>query len=216
MKIIHAFDMYAFDESKLQDFGFNKYNEFYYKKELVLDGFYFIIQLDYQSKIIDINAYDSDNQEYELFNVSYTKNALANILQQKKDELIKGLINQCCIRNSLKDDVLHYIYEKYSVEADFPWKENTYAVLRCKNHKWFGLIMEIKYKNLGISSNERLDVINIKLPSDLIESLIDNKTFFKAYHMNKKYWISIILNNSVSLDLLKSLIDKSYSLVNEK
>jgi len=54
---------------------------------------------------------------------------------------------------------------------------------------------------------------NVKLNPDLIENLIDKKHFFPAYHMNKKYWITILLDSDTDLNLVKSLIDESFKLV---
>ena len=38
---------------------------------------------------------------------------------------------------------------------------------------------------------------------------------YDAYHMNKKSWVSIILNDTVSDELIIKLIDNSYSLLNK-
>ena len=73
--------------------------------------------------------------------------------------------------------------------------------------------MSIPYKTLGLEKIGKIDVLNVKLNPDLIESLIDKKHFFPAYHMNKKYWITILLDSDMDMDLVKSLIDESFKLV---
>ena len=40
--------------------------------------------------------------------------------------------------------------------------------------------------------------------------------FYKAYHMNKKSWISIILNDTLNNKEIYELIDESYNLINDK
>ena len=45
-----------------------------------------------------------------------------------------------------------------------------------------------------------------------IEKLIDNKRYFPAYHMNKKYWCTICLDGTVELEEIYKLIDISYEL----
>ena len=59
--------------------------------------------------------------------------------------------------------------------------------------------------------NGKVDVLNIKLePNEIIE-LLNKKGFYKAYHMNKKYWISIILDNTIEDNTILELISESYS-----
>ena len=51
---------------------------------------------------------------------------------------------------------------------------------------------------------------------DFIQSKIDNKKVFAGYHMNKKNWITICLDNSLDDVYTKSLINKSFELANKK
>ncbi|MBF1036848.1 MAG: MmcQ/YjbR family DNA-binding protein [Parvimonas sp.] len=95
-----------------------------------------------------------------------------------------------------------------------PWEDNNHATIKTPNSKkWYGIFMSVSYKTLGLEKSGKIDVLNAKLNPELIESLIDKKHFFPAYHMNKKYWISIVLDSDVDLDLVKSLIDESFKLV---
>ena len=75
--------------------------------------------------------------------------------------------------------------------------------------------MSITYKQLGLTSSQKIDVINIKCSSETIEKLIDYKTFFPAYHMNKKYWMSIVLSDSLDMELFTKLLKESYLLANK-
>ena len=49
----------------------------------------------------------------------------------------------------------------------------------------------------------------------MIKELIKNNGFYKAYHMNKKSWISVILDNTLDNEIIYSLIDQSYNNVNK-
>ena len=59
--------------------------------------------------------------------------------------------------------------------------------------------------------NDLVDVINIKLDNEKIEKLLNNKGFYPAYHMNKKNWLSIILDNTLEDDYVMELIDDSFN-----
>lgn len=47
--------------------------------------------------------------------------------------------------------------------------------------------MEVSLRQLGGEGEELVDVVNLKLDPKIIEQLIDFKTYFPAYHMNKTH-----------------------------
>lgn len=55
-----------------------------------------------------------------------------------------------------------------------------------------------------------VEAINVKADTMLIDSLVNEPGFYRAYHMNKRYWISILLDGSVSDETIKGLIEESY------
>ena len=59
----------------------------------------------------------------------------------------------------------------------------------------------------------KVEVINIKLGREKIQKLLNNKGFYPAYHMNKKDWITIILNDTLKDNDIIALIDEPYGLV---
>ena len=72
--------------------------------------------------------------------------------------------------------------------------------------------MNIPKSKLGLSSNLEVDIINVKCPPEIIGNLRLNEGYFKAYHMNKEHWVTIILDGTVSMKEIKNLIDISYEL----
>lgn len=45
-----------------------------------------------------------------------------------------------------------------------------------------------------------------------LEQTVDNKKYFRGYHMNKKNWITVCLDGSVSVNEIEKLIDESYEI----
>ena len=113
-----------------------------------------------------------------------------------------------------RNDVEIYIKEKFDVlgEQIFP-KYPKFSVFRHKkNKKWFALIMQLSASKLGLKSDEIIEVLNLKCSPDLAMVLVDEEQIFKAYHMNKKYWISVNLNSKISQKTVFDLIDESFTL----
>lgn len=113
-----------------------------------------------------------------------------------------------------RDDIFKYAKEKYGTKPDFPWKQYpTYAVLRHNSSdKWYSLVMNVEKEKLGLKGEGSVDILDLKAPPELIGSLRQNKGFLPAYHMNKEHWITILLDGSVAMEEIYSLIDTSYEL----
>ena len=60
---------------------------------------------------------------------------------------------------------------------------------------------------------EDIEIINVKIKEIELNNLLKIKGIYKAYHMNKNNWISIILNDSLSDDFIFKLVKESYNIV---
>lgn len=105
-----------------------------------------------------------------------------------------------------------YIQNIYSTEPDYPWVKypNNEVFRHSSNKKWFALIMDVPKNKLGLQGEEVLQVVNLKCDSILLDSLLEEKGFFPAYHMNKTSWITVSLDGSVEDEKIKSLLDMSF------
>lgn len=117
-----------------------------------------------------------------------------------------------------RESVERYILNRYKVSAEYPWfSAPGYAVYRhTENKKWFAVVMNISKRKLGIDSDEIADVMNIKCDPLLISSLLCESGFFPAYHMNKVYWITVMLDGNVEEERIKWLIDISFELTQKQ
>ena len=113
--------------------------------------------------------------------------------------------------------MIEYIKNKYNDELEFLWEKfpNNAIFRRKDNKKWYAVLLTIPLNKLKIKSNEIVEIIDIKASEEQINELIDNKTVYEGYHMNKKHWITVVLNSSMQNEKLFELIDKSYQLANK-
>lgn len=107
-----------------------------------------------------------------------------------------------------------YILDEYGVTSDYPWEDDfVSAVFRHKeNKKWFALAMKVSKRKFGFDDDSLVDVVNLKCESLLIGSLTINDGIFPAYHMNKRYWISMFLDGTVPDETIKYLTNMSFEL----
>ena len=113
-----------------------------------------------------------------------------------------------------RSEVEKYIKEKFDIlgEQIFTEYPKFSAFRHKKNEKWFALLMKINASKLGLKSDEMIEVLNLKCSPDLAMVLVDEQQIFKAYHMNKKHWISVNLNSKISQKTVFDLIDESFTL----
>ena len=76
--------------------------------------------------------------------------------------------------------------------------------------------MTIHRNKLGLEGTEKVEVLNVKAPEDKIEKIVDGENIFNAYHMNKKSWISIVLNEKIETKQVMEFIRDSFELVKTK
>lgn len=117
-----------------------------------------------------------------------------------------------------REEIFSYVKNKFNTLPEYLWQKfPNYAVLRHHhNLKWYAIIMDVQKHKLGIQGNEQVDILNIKCDALTIGSLIKNKGFMPAYHMNKEHWVTIILDGSVLKNEIFNLLDLSFELTNKK
>ncbi len=116
-----------------------------------------------------------------------------------------------------KRELLEYCLNTYGTAADYPFDEDfETAVLRhCDSRKWYAIAMKVSLRKFGLDSDEIVDVVNIKLPTDMFGSFGKEDGVFPAYHMNKLHWISVLLPYA-SDDSVKFLVKVSFEATKSK
>ena len=142
--------------------------------------------------------------------VGEVRTAVANILKDIAD---------CCYETAVfkaeqSVALIAYVRDKYGDELEYLWdKFPDNAVWRRKdNKKWYGALLTVSRRKLGIPSDEIVEIIDLRIAPEEMEDLIDNARFYPGWHMNKKHWYTIILDGTVSVDEICRKVDESYLL----
>ena len=103
------------------------------------------------------------------------------------------------------------VFDTYNVRADYPFEDDLVTgVFRHENGKWFALAMNIEERKIAHSGDEKIDVVNLKCAPEIIESLAGIEPgIYRAYHMNKVHWISVLLPDAED-GLIDLLVNASY------
>lgn len=119
---------------------------------------------------------------------------------------------------TIREDIYKLIFDKYSVEPEFPWADSPDVCIfrHYDNRKWFAIIMTVRNSSLGLNEEGFHDVMNVKIVPEEIYDLLKIDGIIPAYHMNKKHWISVLLDGSVSIKAIEKLLDTSFMLTKKK
>ena len=113
-----------------------------------------------------------------------------------------------------RTELENYISETFSATGEQLFaKYPSFRVFRhLGSRKWFAVIMDIPRKNLGLSEDGEISVVNLKCDPILIGSFREESGIFPAWHMNKSHWLSAALDGTASNESLLFLLDMSYEL----
>lgn len=204
---------------KLRSFGFVESSDTYsYSTKIVDRQFTLTINIssagNLTTKITDI---DSDD-EYVLHLIASAEGAFVGKVRMDYQNILQEITDKCFENDVFQSDYAHeivsYIREKYQDELEFLWEKTPQAAIvrRKDNDKWYAVFLNVSQTKLGLNEDENIDMINLKFKTDELESLIDGKKYFRAYHMNKKHWLTMRLDGSISVKELCQRIDESYLL----
>ena len=218
-----VFKKRSLNKDKLIPYGFIKDDSIYKYSKNIMDNIFKVdITIDSNDKFIG-KVYDLDtNSEYTNFRLENVKGDFINKVKDEYLKIIKDIANNCYIEEHFiykqSNRIANLIQEKYNVSPEFLWdKFPNYAVFRNKDtDKWFGIIMNIdKSKIIPNSSSKEIEILNIKV-DDLVEVLLKGKGIYPSYHLSKKSWITIILDDILTDNEVIKFIDISYGLSNRK
>jgi len=111
----------------------------------------------------------------------------------------------------IKQQFLEYCFNTYSTSPDYPFdKDFETVVLRHEdNRKWYAIVMRVSRRKFGFDSDEVIDVVNLKLPTEMFGSFSAADGVYPAYHMNKFHWISVLLPDAPE-DVVWFLVNVSF------
>lgn len=116
-----------------------------------------------------------------------------------------------------REEIYEYVKKQYGTVPEYLWKESPEsAVLRHKNGKWYAVLMQVEKSRLGLEGDTKVDILDVKCDPDMVGLLTQTYGFLPGYHMNKKYWITMLLDGTVSEAKILDFLDMSYDLIDGK
>ena len=219
-----VFDHKSPNFDKLVNFGFTVNGKVYsYVTKIMSEQFEMRVDISLPNGEVKTLVTDlSTGEPYILHLVADACGAFVGAVREEYERVLEDIADKCYEKDVFKSDYAHkvieYIRNKYGDELEYLWENfPTNAIWRRKdNDKWYGILIVLSKRKLGLDSDEKLDIIDLRIDSNILPTLIDGKKYFSAYHMNKKSWVTICLDGSLPIDEIYDWIDKSYLLAKKK
>ncbi|MCH5160102.1 MAG: MmcQ/YjbR family DNA-binding protein [Clostridiales bacterium] len=203
---------------KLISYGFELSDGKYVYVTDIVDG-QLRLTVTVENGEISTEVYDVAAEDvYTLHLVEGAVGGFVGRVRAEHEQVLRDIETQCYDYDVFKEDyakkIILYAKEKYGDEAEYLWQDlPDAAVIRRKDsRKWYVLLMAVLPKRLGLDGKEPIEIVDLRFDADELPNRIDNVSYFAGYHMNKKHWITILLDGSVSLDEILAYVDKSYAL----
>lgn len=172
-------------------------------------------------RVIDL----MNDEEYAPLRAEGMRGAYVSGVRAAYAAILEEIADRCCdeylFASEQANRIVREIKARFGVSPDFPFDEDRYRTAGVFRHgdngKWFGLLMPVKKSVLeGESDPGKVDVFNLKITPEKIPDLWKTDGIYPAYHMNRKYWISVALDGRVGDDLALELIAESFRLTKKK
>ena len=204
---------------KLLFYGFSEASSGYFYSTVLLDG-QFLMTIDVtqsgavSTKVVDI----ASEEEYVLHRAPGACGVFVGMVRDAYETVLQDISKQCFDPDVFKSEqarqLIQYVRKAYGDELEFLWQKfPDNAVWRRKDTaKWYASLLTVSKSKLGIDSKEKVEILDLSIEPNELDTLIDNQRYFPGYHMNKKHWYTILLDGSVPLEELQARIDASYQL----
>lgn len=218
--MFEIFKSYQFNKEKARDYGFVESGEVWTYSCQILQGDFFMT--------VSITP---DNVSFQVFDQE-TGDLYSQVHMESMRGSFVGSVREACleilyqIRKACFDvqdficpqtkRIMAQVQEKYGNQLEYLWEKSPdTAVLRHEdNQKWYAVLMRIPWDKLEKGREGLVEAVNIK--HDQVADFLSQKGIYPAFHMNKRYWLSLALDDTLSDEMVLKLIERSWNLTVKK
>ena len=218
-----VFKRFDVNFDSLSDYGFiNSKNCYIYEKSFKQNKFKAVIKIDGKGTVSG-KVYDIENDdEFLPLRLQNSEGSFAGEIKQEYENILTDIRDKCFKKRNFvyaqSNRITSLIYKCYGDEPEFLWKvfPGCGVFRNKKTDKWYAAILDVDRSKLQKDKKGYIEVIDLRLSAEDAAEITQKPNFYQGYHMNKKYWISIILDDSVSDKKIMELIEESHKFSDKK
>ena len=218
--MFEIFKAYQFNSKKAKEYGFVENQGVWTYNSTILQGD-FLMMLTVKNGDLNFQVYDQETGDlYPQVHMESMRGTFVGTVREACLEVLYDIRKACFeVQEFLCPQtkrIMTLVQEKYENQLEYLWeKSSDTAVLRHEdNQKWYAVLMKISWEKLDKSREGQVEVVNLK--HDQVADLLLRKGIYPAFHMNKRYWISLPLDDTLSDEQVLELFERSWFLTSKK
>ena len=218
--MFEIFKSYQFNQEKAYAYGFVENGEIWTYSCQILQGDFFIT-VSITPDNVSFQVFDQETGDlYPQVHMESMRGSFVGSVREACLEILYQIRKACfdvqdfiCPQTKR---IMDQVQEKYGSQLEYLWEKSPdTAVLRHEgNQKWYAILMRIPWDKLEKGRDGQVEAVNLK--HDQVADLLSHKGIYPAFHMNKRYWISLALDDSLSDDEVLDLLEISWNLTLKK
>ncbi|MGZ9805265.1 MmcQ/YjbR family DNA-binding protein [Streptococcus sp. V869] len=218
--MFEIFKAYQFNSKKAKEYGFLENKGVWTFSSTILHG-------DFLMRVIvvdgDLSFQVFDQETGDLYPQVHMESLRGTFVGSVRETCLEVLydIRKSCFEVqeflcSQTKRIMTLVQAKYENQLEYLWEKSPdTAVLRHEdNQKWYAVLMKISWEKLDKAQGGQVEVVNLK--HDQVADLLLQKGIYPAFHMNKRYWISLPLDDTLSDEQVLELFERSWDLTRKK
>ena len=218
--MFEIFKAYQFNSKKAKEYGFVTDRGAWTYSSTILQGD-FLMRVIVVDGDLSFQVFDQETGDlYPQVHMTSMRGTFVGSVREACLEVLYEIRKSCF-------DVQDFIYpqtkrimtrvqEKYENQLEYLWEKSPdTAILRHENNqKWYAVLMKISWDKLEKGREGLVEAVNLK--HDQVSDLLVKKRIYPAFHMNKRYWISLPLDDTLTDEKVLELFERSWFLTSKK
>ena len=218
--MFEIFKAYQFNSKKAKEYGFIENQGVWTYSSTILQGD-FLMMVTVEDGDLSFQVYDQETGElYPQVHMESMRGTFVGTVREACLDVLYSIRKACFeVQEFLCPQtkrIMAFVQEKYGNQLEYLWEKSPdTAVLRHEdNQKWYAILMRIPWDRLDKGRDGLVEAVNLK--HDQVADLLSQNGIYPAFHMNKRYWISLPLDDTLTDEKVLELFERSWFLTSKK
>ena len=218
--MFEIFKAYQFNSKKAKEYGFVENQGVWTYSSTILQGD-FLMMVTVEDGDLSFHVYDQETGDlYPQVHMESMRGTFVGSVREACLEVLYSIRKACFeVQEFLCPQtkrIMALVQEKYGNQLEYLWEKSPdTAVLRHEdNQKWYAILMRIPWNRLDKGREGLVEAVNLK--HDQVADLLSLMGIYPAFHMNKRYWISLPLDDTLTDEKVLELFERSWFLTSKK
>ena len=218
--MFEIFKSYQFNKEKAHAYGFVENGEVWTYSCQILQGDFFMT-VSITPDNVSFQVFDQETGDlYPQVHMESMRGSFVASIREACLEILYQIRKACFDMQDVicpqTKRIMAQVQKKYGNQLEYLWEKSPdTAVLRHEgNKKWYAVLMRIPWDKLEKGREGLVEAVNLK--HDQVADLLSKKGIYPAFHMNKRYWLSLTLDDTLSDEMVLKLMERSWNLTVKK